>query len=469
MKNSPLRKLLPLSAVLGLAIVGLGPQGFAQDAPVATATVQVSPPPVPQPVPNTAIGMNTAEWDGNLYTPGVPQKLEAMGVQALRWPGGSFADTFDWEQVPFEINMFAQLVHEIHAQAIITVNYGSGTPAEAAAEVRYTDITHHDGFEYWEIGNEQYGDGEYQHVLWEEDYWPNKSPRGYAENSLKFIEAMRKVDPNIKIGIDATIPGVWPSGIKPYWDRTVLPIVAKDINFVIIHWYPENPGQENDARLLQDPAAIPTYMKRLKAYLRQYAGSRANQIQIFVDETNNVSSDPDKQTVSLVNALFLAKDYNDWLKAGAANVSWWDLHNGINITTENPNLYGTANYGDYGILSNGDPGEPPLNTPFPPYYALCLVHAFVQPGDEYLKATSNQQWLAAYAVKTPNANEHFMLVNTSPTLTYHAHIAAGPSLLNHSATLRYYGMDTKTIVTQHISWTGTIAVPPYTVMEISLP
>lgn len=89
--------------------------------------------------------------------------------------------------------------------------------------------------------------------------------------------------------------------------------MAKAINFVVLHWDPENPGQENDAVLLRDPSQVPGFVATMKRYLRAAAGKRP--IQIFTDETNNVSSEPDKQTVSLVKALFLAEDYNAWLKA----------------------------------------------------------------------------------------------------------------------------------------------------------
>ena len=55
---------------------------------------------------------------------------------------------------------FANVARPADTQVFITVNYGSGTPAEAADWVRYSNITNGCGFKYWEVGNENYGDWE---------------------------------------------------------------------------------------------------------------------------------------------------------------------------------------------------------------------------------------------------------------------------------------------------------------------
>jgi hypothetical protein len=111
-------------------------------------------------------GINTAIWDGLLDTAETVSALRELGVQALRFPGGSLSDEYHW--VPNAIGTnggacptsFANFVHvatNLHAQVFITVNYGSGAPEEAAAWVRCANVTNHCGFQYWEIGNENYG------------------------------------------------------------------------------------------------------------------------------------------------------------------------------------------------------------------------------------------------------------------------------------------------------------------------
>ncbi|PSR32247.1 MAG: hypothetical protein C7B46_15170 [Sulfobacillus benefaciens] len=428
----------------------------------ARATITINPHQHGPTLTRIALGMNVAEWDSHLYSPTVVSRLQDLGVGVLRWPGGSYADVWDWETNPKALAQFGELVDRLHIQGIVTVNYGTGTAQQAAAEVHFANILHHYGIEYWEIGNEQYGAGAYPGA-WEANDLANKGPRAYAHRVVQFVRSMRKVDPYIKIGVDATIPGIWPSGFFQRWDRTMLPIVAPYINFIAVHWYPENPGQENNAALLTDPARIPKYMARLRQYLAPYV----HRIKIFTEETNNVSSSPDNQTISLVNALFLVEDYNGWLEQGAQNVSWWDLHNSPNSASplKGPGLT-IKGYGDYGILSAGSTGEPALNTPFAPYYGYLLMHRFVTPGAKYVTATSNQAALVVYAVRWPNREIHVMVINSSPTRTYQVTVIGLRSLTGKMGTFYEYSLQHPTLQTAQRSWTNTLTVAPYSITVV---
>ena len=119
----------------------------------------------------------------------------------------------------------------------------------------------------------------------------------------------------------------------------------------------------------------------------------------MMTETNSVSSNPGKQTLSIVNALYLLQDYTGWIENGVASVDWWQIHNGIVTTGDNgSSLYGTANYGDYGVLSDASCGtvngsqvcEPAADTPFPAYYGMQLLGQFIHPGDTLVSASSSQ-------------------------------------------------------------------------------
>jgi len=161
----------------------------------------------------------------------------------------------------------------------------------------------------------------------------------------------------------------------------------------------------------------------LRSKINQYCGSHASAVQIMVTETNSVSYNPGKQTVSLVNALFLDDNYMNWLENGVANVDWWNLHNSIVTgTNDSSSLYGTADYGDYGVLSSGDSSngvsEPPADTPFPTYYGLQMLHKFGDAGDQMLVASSNQSLVAVYAVKRADGSTAVLFINKDPDTTY---------------------------------------------------
>src|SRR5207248_9077811 len=127
------------------------------------------------------------------------------------------------------------------------------------------------------------------------------------------------------------------------------------------------------------------------------------------------------------NALYLDDNYRTWLENGVATVDWWDTHNGAVLgTNDSPALYGTATYGDYGVLSNGGTvtsgsvsvTEPPAETPFPPYYGLQMLTRLGVAGDQMVAATSSSSLVAVHAVKQANGNLAVLLINKDPATSH---------------------------------------------------
>lgn len=73
---------------------------------------------------------------------------------------------------------------------LICVNYGTGTPEEAAAWIHYANKVKGYGIKRWQVGNESSGE-------WEEG--GTVTARQYAERFVKFVRAMRAADPTIHI------------------------------------------------------------------------------------------------------------------------------------------------------------------------------------------------------------------------------------------------------------------------------
>jgi hypothetical protein len=61
-----------------------------------SATVTVNTTSVSATVPPEGYGVDTAVYDGGLTATGVAPALQAAGVTALRYPGGSYADVFNF-------------------------------------------------------------------------------------------------------------------------------------------------------------------------------------------------------------------------------------------------------------------------------------------------------------------------------------------------------------------------------------
>ncbi|WP_369365563.1 cellulose-binding protein [Streptomyces sp. CG4] len=375
-------------------------------------------------VPSTGVGLNTAVYDPNMNDATASSLMKAAGVRQLRFPGGSYADAYHWKTHTLtdggwvapgtDFDHFMATAKRVGAQPIITANYGSGTPQEAADWVKYANVDKHYGVKYWEIGNEIPGNG-YYGSKWEVDNHADKSPRAYANNLLAYAKAMKAVDPTVKIGAVLNTPGSWPDGVKASgddadWNNTVLSIAGKSIDFVIIHWYP---GGTGTADLLNTPAKIAGATSAVRSLVNTYAGAHAASVKIAVTETDSSMS---PALTSQAAALFASDTYMSWLEHGAASVDWWDLHNGMGTAPTTVN--GESDYLDQGVLSSGKcvggKCEPARETPFPTYWGIRSLTALAQPGDTMVKASSSKQSVAVHAVRSSNGGLNVMLINKDP-------------------------------------------------------
>ncbi|WP_067623863.1 hypothetical protein [Alicyclobacillus acidiphilus] len=465
LRNGAIATLLTMTCALSAASLVQA----ATDSSTVQVTVNASAP--VEVVPATALGVNTAAWDPNFSDSSLPALLQNIHVSMLRYPGGSTSDVYHWETNSVDggggtnpndgFDSFMSMANAAGAQPIITVNAGDGQTdgsgaTEAADWVKYANVTHQYNVEYWEIGNEMYGS-------WENGNFAG-NPAGYANEVSQYIKAMKAVDPSIKIGVDLIAPGTG----EDDWNSTVISTLQQNgtlPDFGIVHWYAQNAGGETDAGLLSSTDQIPTMMDTLKQQL--------GNIPVFVTETNSVNTNPGKQSTSLVNALFLDDDIADWLQAGAANVDWWDLYNGI-VTGSNdsPSLYGSTDYGDYGLLSTGSSAngesEPPLDTPFPSYYGYQMLGAVVQPGSTLVGAGSSNNLVAAHASKLPNGDLAVMLINKDPNNTYDVNLNLEGYLAKTSATELSYGEGSQSVSQSQVQYNGSVQISPYSVTDLIL-
>lgn len=374
-------------------------------------------------VPSIANGVNTATFDGHLNDSAATAALAGAGVDALRYPGGSTADAYRWQSNTTVDGLgyanpangfddFMGIARRTGASPIITVNYGSGTAAEAAAWVRYANVTKHYGVKYWELGNEVSGDGTYG-TMWEHNTKP-KGATAYANNIADYITQMKAADPGIKVGAVLNLHNSWPDGLVASnygdtadWNTTVLKKDGPRLDFVILHYYPTS---KSEAELLTQYRNIASIVQATRAEISKYAGSNASKIQIMVTET-----DSSFEYDSVPAALYAADSYMTLLQNKVQNIDWWDEHNGPGSTSSRlPD--GSTEYGDGGILSsggcNGGVCEPAANTPFPAYYGLKAIGGFATPGARMVGTTSSNSAVTAYAVKT-STGMNLMLVNHS--------------------------------------------------------
>ncbi|MCX6975753.1 MAG: alpha-L-arabinofuranosidase, partial [Verrucomicrobia bacterium] len=292
-------------------------------------------------------GTNAVIWDTAFDTGTTISLLTELDNKVLRFPGGSLSDEYHWKnnttlnnnwQWPLSFDKFTHVVTTTGAQAFITVNYGTGTPSEAADWVRYANITRSLGIKYWEIGNEIYGS-------WETD---NQSrphdPYTYALRFKDYFTQMKLIDPTIKVG--AVIingedsyanytdhPATNPSTNQQHNGWT--PVMLKTLSnlhitpdFVVYHHYPQSPGTENDAILLQASSSWSVDAADLRAQLNDYLGATAaSGVELICTEHNSVFTTPGKQSTSLVNGLFYADSLCALMHTEFNALVGWNLRN----------------------------------------------------------------------------------------------------------------------------------------------
>ncbi len=404
------RHRIASAALAAIVLVGAGAVvAFSQPAARAATspvTVTVNTRAGLATMPTTGLGINDAIWDSQLGTNAVSDLLGGAGVRMMRYPGGSYADIYHWQTHTADggyvapgtdFDTFMGSVRRVGAQPMIIANYGTGSPSEAAAWVRYANVTKSYGVKYWTIGNENYGNGHYG-ANWEADNHADKSPTGYATLVRDYADAMKAVDPTIKVGAVLTMPANWPDGITgagdaDTWNATVLSLAGPKIDFVDVHWYP---GGGTAAESLSKSVHINDAMYLLRQQIARYAAANAARLGISFTELN-VGVGQNTQP----GALFLADVYSGLLENGVFTVQWWNVHNGIGTVST---VAGQVDYGDFGMLSSGTcladgvTCEPPLNTPFAPYHALSLMNTFVRPGDQFVRAATDQPLVTAHAV-----------------------------------------------------------------------
>ncbi|GIH28327.1 alpha-L-arabinofuranosidase [Acrocarpospora phusangensis] len=408
------------AALLTLTALTIPPAYAEEVAPVA---VTVNARAALAAVPDTGIGANHAIWDTNLGTNDTADLLKDAGVQLVRYPGGSYSDIYHWADhtapggyvaPDTDFDTFMRGARRTGAQPMVTANYGTGTAQEAADWVRHANVTKGYGVKYWEIGNEIYGNGHYGSA-WEADNHADKSPAEYARNVVAYSDAMKAVDPSIKIGAVLTTAANWPDGIVAggdagTWNKVVLSMAGPKIDFVILHWYP---GAYDKA------AHIPDMIYLTRQQIAAHAGPGSERIGIAVTEFNTGTSGAGENTQP--GALAAADAYATMMANGVFSVDWWNTHNGIGPVRQ---VEGHTDYGDFGLLSSatctsdGSVCEPPLNTPFAPYYALQMMSRFVRPGDQFVKAASGQAKVVAHAARRPNGDLAVLLINTSSDTSY---------------------------------------------------
>jgi hypothetical protein len=252
--------------------------------------------------------------------------------------------------------------------------------ADAAAIVTRLAATANDPVKYWVIGNE-----------------PNvanqETALTYSEHFNTLYDAMKRVDPRIKIGGPATY------GFDQQWIQTFLANSGSRADFVDFHFYP---GRETTAQLLGELPQMSADLTTLHGMINAAVPGRTASIGIHVGEWN-FSADPVtlRQFAYTRFASMLDADLLGRMLAGGADSLAWGSKNGPMSLV----------YGD----GTGAPAGYTSDTPMPLYEAIGMFTGagrFPHFGTTMVAATSVLPNVDAFAASAP---DEVVLVNKSPT------------------------------------------------------
>jgi hypothetical protein len=437
-------------------------------------------------------GIGLLRWPGGGYSDNYHFSNHSMTPFSDGSPGYLAAGS--------DFGSFIGLIDRVGTGVMISVNYGSnlagdgpGEPKEAAAWVAYANgepdddreigvdgsgndwqtvgywaglrasepLAEDDGYnflriaraeplavEYWEVGNEVFGNGFHQgdmtpgfeldlHVPYPGEgddpmdpqflrYGnPLLSGKTYGAGVRAYAEEMKAVDPSIKIGAVLGTPPAdesWMTVVVPsadpeenpdpttyHWNTDVISECGDVIDFGIVHWYPNpasimsgdpcaNPLQRLAAVLGYPKNVMPVMVSMLRETFAEFAGDNAENIEIVMTEVGTGITVPTGRipmnTMMRFCALnrghgmgiYAADMYLTAAEQGFVNVDWLELHNGT-FLNERTTAKGPA------------------------FSGIRMASLLAGPGDRLVTATSTTP-LVAHAALREDGRVGVLVINT---------------------------------------------------------
>lgn len=373
-------------------------------------------------IPNSIYGNNANLWSGKMVTDTkLTTDISNLKTNIIRFPGGSISDVYFWnaavkpatapatlrkadgteeaagfwyglndETWTISLENYYQLLQATNSKGLITVNYGyarygTGTnPVQDAAKLAADWVKYDNGrTEYWEIGNENFGD-------WEAGYRINTALNKdgqpeflngelYAQHFKIIATAMReaaKTVGNSKIKIGAVLfdskSESWMNDNNKTWNDKLLPAILEEADYYILHSYFTAIANVSAAEILETPKAK---LNEINTFIKNSLTAKTRQIKPFALDEWNIFAKDNKQQVSHINGLHGVLVLGEALKNKMGLAARWDFFNGWD------------NGNDHGLFSNGDEPNIPKGNPRPAFYQMYYFQKNM--GDRLIEATKD--------------------------------------------------------------------------------
>jgi alpha-L-arabinofuranosidase len=401
-------------------------------------------------VPRSLFGNNGNLWMTQMVTePELVSHITNIHPHIIRFPGGSISDIFFWNASPntapadapdqllnssgasapagywfgknsanwtLSVDNYYNMLQQTGNQGIITINYGyarygkSSNPVSAAAHLAADWVRYDNGrTQYWEIGNENFGDWEAGYrinLAANQDGQPEYlSGQLYGQHFNVFADSMKKAATEIgkTIYIGAVMveaqPQSWETNTRKTWNTGLLSQVNSKADFYVVHNYFTPYNTNSNATDVLSSALTET--SKMMNFVKQSWQSNSAAVKPVALDEWNIFAVGSKQMVSHINGMHAVLLLGELLKSQYGMSARWDLAN----AWENGN--------DHGMFNNGDEtdGVPKWN-PRPAFYHMYFFQKFL--GDRMVASSiSNTTDIETYASSFTSGEVGVTLVNKS--------------------------------------------------------
>ncbi|MFH0989976.1 MAG: discoidin domain-containing protein [bacterium] len=397
-------------------------------------------------------GINTARWDESLF-PEHPdemlltadrdaiKKIKASGITLLKYPGGNDADSYIWNSPDnnvseMQTDEYIALCREVGAAPFITINFNQ-TPELAAEWVRYCNREKGYDVKLWEIGDERWG-------TWAKGYVP---PEEYAKKYILFVQAMRAVDPDIKVATNV------PLGYhREQWTERVLRSAVDYVDMLTFTYFPQQWGKENDDSLMASVGVFEKLVLQLREDVERVVGKKKADEMLYVNVGyNSVNHSPGHQTLQMINALFTADMLGVMARTGIDIGCFWALHN-----------FYPPRGGDFGFMSSEG-----KNTPRYSYYVLPLFSKYLK--GELVESLGGGALVSTYAARDGKALSIAFLNKDRRAIQYaQLQVKNFTPLQKGMAYILDATREMKPFNLPPLSGTMTLKLPPYSLIMVNM-
>ena len=292
--------------------------------------------PAPGTISPALFGINY--WTGRLNRR-LRRALAPLNFTVMRWGGEMYeSDKFNAQ----ELDLFIQECRKLNVEPLIQVPFWSRSPKEAAAMVRYLNVTKKYDVRFFSISNE-----------------PDKNLRSgsrekYIQGFRAFHDAMKAVDARILIFGPELATEYEIKNPARDWLTPFLQANGDIVDVVSLHRYPFGGTTSRTSTHMSDALGTAQRVGQLRAHIRNVTGRDIPLAFTEINLSHDWKMGGEGSSAGFSAGLWLAETLGQMAEAGVAMVNIWNAHSNdtIGVITDKlqrrPTYFALRLYANYG-------------------------------------------------------------------------------------------------------------------------